>query len=104
MERKKVVYIAGPITGVADYWIPFCKASQELQKQGYAVLDPSNLPEGMLPGQYMRICFAMIDCADAVLFLPGSNQSPGAMLELKYCLYTGKPHADSIERLKEVTA
>lgn len=103
MERKKVVYIAGPIRGVPNYREVFKAAEEELRAHGCDVLNPSMLPQGLTAEQYMRIDFAMIDSADAVLFLPGSHQSEGAMLELNYCLYTGKPHG-SIERLKEVTA
>ena len=39
---------------------------------------------------YMRICFAMIDCADIVGFLRDWEDSPGARLEQSYCRYIGK--------------
>ena len=54
------------------------------------MLCPSWMPAGMQPADYMRICFAMIDTADVVAFLPGYETSPGAQLELQYCLYTDK--------------
>ena len=78
---KKVIYIAGPITGVPRYWEAFETAEKA-----------------------MRICLAMIDAADAVLFLPGSSRSRGASLEHRYCEYTGKPWARSIKELKEAMA
>ena len=74
---KKVIYIAGPITGVPRYWEAFEDAED------------------------MRICLAMIDAADAVLFLPGSSRSRGAALEHRYCEYTGKPWARGINELEE---
>lgn len=88
--EEKVIYIAGPITGVPQYWEAFEKAEEELTADGYIVLTPSRMPQGMTPAQYMKICFAMIDAADAVYFLPGWQNSKGAQLELNYCQYTGK--------------
>lgn len=44
----------------------------------------------MAPADYMRICFAMIDVADAVVFLPDAAESAGARLEKAYCEYVGK--------------
>lgn len=91
MERKKAVYISGPITGVKNYWEAFEQAEEDLQGLGYIPLSPAHLPEGLTKEQYMRIDLAMIDAADAVLSLSFLNQSPGGQLELDYCRYTGKP-------------
>ena len=87
---KTKLYIAGKITGDPDYKAKFAEAQREFEKQGYTVLSPACMPEGMLPADYMRICFAMIDTVDVVVFLPGFRRSPGARLEAEYCLYTGK--------------
>lgn len=89
-NKRKVVYIAGPITGVEEYWKPFEKAEKDLTALGYIALSPAKQPQGMTNAQYMRICFAMIDCADAVLVLDGAY-SEGVQLEWNYCQYTGKP-------------
>ena len=102
MNKKKVIYIAGPITGVERYYEAFEDMEDELSALGYIPLSPSRLPGGMSPKQYMRICFAMIDSADAVIFLPGSGKSPGARLELRYCRYTDKPCFQDSNKLKEV--
>lgn len=101
MERRKVIYISGPITGVDKYWEPFEKAEDEIEALGYTALSPARLPQGMSNEQYMRICFAMIDSADAVLFLKGWTDSCGAVLERDYCLYTNKPITGSVSKLKE---
>lgn len=98
----KTIYIAGPITGVKNYWEAFEKAEDELSHEGFVPLLPSRLPKGMTDAQAMRICFAMIDAADAVLFLPGWEKSKGARLERVYCNYIEKPYARSVEALKEV--
>lgn len=99
MERTKVVYIAGPCTGVKNYWEPFEQAEDDLTALGYIPLSPARLPQGMTNEQYMRICFAMIDSADAVLFLDNWEDSRGAMLEAEYCEYTSKPVV--LQRVRE---
>lgn len=91
MEQKKTVYIAGAITGVENYWDAFEEIEQKLNNLGYIVLTPSRLPTGMTKAQYMRICFSMIDSADAVVFLSNWRMSEGATLEREYCRYTSKP-------------
>lgn len=100
--QRKVVYIAGPITGVDRYWEPFEEAEEHLIAIGYIPLSPAHHPQGLTNAMYTRINNAMIDCADAVLFLPGSDRSRGAYVELAHCAYIGKPIAHSIEELKEV--
>ena len=86
------VYIAGKITGDPGYREKFRKAAEELGKWGNTALSPAELPEGMAPADYMRICFAMIDVADAVVFLPDAKESAGAKLEMEYCEYIGKEY------------
>lgn len=88
---KKVIYIAGPITGVENYWEAFERAEEHLEGLGYIALSPARLPYGMTNDQYTRICSAMIDSADAVLFLPNWPQSRGAYMERLRCEYMGKP-------------
>lgn len=91
-DRKKVIYISGPITGVKNYWEPFEKAEDDLTALGYIPLSPARLPQGMTNEQYMRINFALIDSADAVLFLAEDRYcSEGMELEKAYCRYIGKP-------------
>ena len=84
------VYIAGKITGNENYREEFARAQAELEKDGHTVLNPAVLPEGLTKGEYMRICFSMIDIADEVRFLPGWQDSKGAKVEYAYCLYVGK--------------
>lgn len=38
----------------------------------------------------MRICFAMLESADAAVFLPDWEDSPGAQLEKHWCEYVGE--------------
>lgn len=83
-------YIAGKITGDPGYREKFQIVSERLERGHQPVLNPASLPEGMTPADYIRICFSMIDCADAVVFLPDWNQSEGAKLEYQYCKYIEK--------------
>lgn len=101
-KKKKVVYIAGPITGVAKYWEPFEIAEDTLIAKGLIALNPAKLPQGMTNDKYARICAGMIDSADAVLFLPDWQRSQGAAVEWNYCKYTDKPVAYSFAELVEV--
>lgn len=88
---KPIAYIAGKITGDPEYRKKFASAQEELERQGYIVLNPALLPEGMAPSDYMRFCLAMLDTADVAFFLPGWMDSKGAQLEKQYCAYVQKP-------------
>ena len=87
---KTKIYIAGKITGDPEYKAKFEAAAEAYKKKGYTVLNPSWMPQGMRPADYMRICFAMIDTADVVVFLPDYLYSSGAMLEHQYACYVDK--------------
>ena len=86
------IYIAGKITGDPDYRAKFADAQRQIEAQGHIVLNPATLPEGMDPKDYMRICFAMIDVADEVWFLPRWAESEGAAIEWRYCRYADKAY------------
>lgn len=88
---NKVVYIAGPITGVDNYREIFAQAEEDLAAIGYIPLSPAHLPLGLTNEQYARIDTAMLDSADAVLFLLNWEDSKGATLEHTYAKYTKKP-------------
>ena len=84
------VYLAGRITGDSAYRAKFARAEQELMAQGYTVLNPAILPDGLTQEDYMRICFAMLEAAELAVFLPDYRESAGAMLEWSWCRYVGK--------------
>lgn len=99
-------YIAGKISGDPRYHEKFNIAQQALEYEDFTVLNPADLPEGMRPADYMKICFAMIDVADVVAFLPDWDQSRGARLEHDYCQYTSKTtmYLESMTAYKNLTA
>ena len=86
------IYIAGKITGDPKYRDRFREEAEKLEGLGHIVLNPAELPEGMEAADYMRICMAMIDVADAVVFLPDAAESAGARLEMAYCEYIEKEY------------
>ena len=88
--KKKKIYIAGKITGDPGYKEKFAAMKKNLQKEDTAVMNPAELPEGMRPADYMKICLAMIDAADIVYFHSGYSESRGACIEMMYCQYIGK--------------
>ena len=84
------VYLSGKISGDPDYKNKFAFYAETYEDQGHVVLNPADLPEGMEPSDYMRICLAMMEVADLVVFLPDWAASLGANLEWEWCKYTGK--------------
>lgn len=84
------IYIAGKITGDESYRQKFLAVQRQIEEQGHIALNPAVLPKGMSNSDYMKICFAMIDAADRVLFIRDYYSSIGANLEYQYCGYIGK--------------
>ena len=84
------VYIAGKITGDPNYREKLAEAAEKIKDCGNIPLNPAELPAGMATADYMRICFAMIDTADEVCFLPDWENSRGALIEMDYCRYVRK--------------
>ena len=76
------VYIAGPMTGIAELNRPaFFAAEEYLKGQGAIVMNPAVLPDGFEHHQYMKIAISMLMQCDVVAFLPGWQESKGARVE-----------------------
>ncbi|MGJ1424521.1 DUF4406 domain-containing protein [Sphingobacterium spiritivorum] len=82
----KIIYIAGPITGMKNLnREAFDNASKELKSLGYIVRNPhefcSNIPKDAPWEMFMRICISVLsECTDVIL-LNGWKHSTGANLE-----------------------
>lgn len=81
------IYIAGKITGDKGYREKFAAVEAALWAQGFTVINPAVLPEGMRPEDYMRVCLAMVEIADEVV---DWQESQGAKLEMALCQYIKK--------------
>lgn len=87
----KVIYISGPISGMPDgNREAFEEAEKLMEKQGFIVLNPRALPEGMEKRRYMPIALAMLEQADAVLMIDGWEESDGANIEWLMAIYQNK--------------
>lgn len=84
------VYIAGKISGDAEYRAKFRKAAAQFELAGTAILNPATLPGNMDPGDYMALCLPMLLLADLVVFLPDWRESRGARIEHALAEYAGK--------------
>jgi hypothetical protein len=87
------IYLAGKITGNPNFKDDFKKAELELRLQGHKVLNPADTIariDGLKHEEYLHICLAMIDVADAVAFLPNWKDSKGAKKERNHATLTGK--------------
>lgn len=85
-----IVYIAGKITGDPDYKKKFGRAEVAWRAAGHTAINPARLPEGLSGADYMRICTAMLEEADAILLLADWKESRGAQIEKALAEYTGK--------------
>lgn len=78
------VYIAGKISGDADYRQKFNEAQETLEKRGFAVMNPAWMPsEGFSYEAYIRIGKAMLKECSIFCLLPDWEESAGACNELQ---------------------
>ena len=88
---KKTLYLAGPITGMPNLnREEFAAAADHLKEQGFRVINPHDLTDGVdfHPEQdyeqIMRICVcSMVESSDEIITLSGWENSPGAKREVE---------------------
>jgi hypothetical protein len=114
IQRKRVLYIAGPMRGVAWFNYPmFDRVAQELRDAGNEVISPADedrnqdgfdpfanpeyriadacvFPHEMNFGKTVRRCLEAVLRCDEIVLLPGWEKSQGALAELAIAAWMGK--------------
>ena len=87
MEKKKKVFISGPMSGIKDFNKPaFDKAEQWLTQAGYSVFNPARMhfDDSWTHEEIMRIDLAALAQCDYILLLDKWYYSKGALQEYHY--------------------
>lgn len=88
------LYISGPITGVKNYKRIFQGAKDALTVKGYDVVNPAELTEvigdSFTYDEILAIDLDLLARCDAVVQLPGWENSRGANVEYGYALAADK--------------
>lgn len=88
------LYISGPITGVKNYKRIFQGAKDALTAKGYDVVNPAELTDvigdGFSYDEILVIDLVLLSRCDAMVQLPGWEESRGANIEYGYALAADK--------------
>jgi len=114
IQRKRVLYIAGPMRGVAWFNYPmFDRVAKELREAGNEVISPADedrqhdgfdayanpshwhpdactFPKSMDLQKTVRRCLDAVLRCDEIVLLPGWENSNGAVAELTLAMWLGK--------------
>jgi hypothetical protein len=113
IQRKRVLYIAGPMRGIAWFNYPlFDRVAKELREAGNEVISPADedravgfdpfanpshanpdactFPKTMDFAKTVRRCLDAVLRCDEIVLLPGWENSNGAVAELTLAMWLGK--------------
>ena len=89
-RREMKIYLSGPITGIENYKDNFNKIASAVRLVGDRVINPAYLdmvlPADSFHEEFMYICYGLIELSDAVLLIPGWEDSKGANWEKDYAI------------------
>ena len=95
--RANRVYVAGPMTGIADFNYPaFNAVADQLRAQGYEVENPADhgIVEGAQWADFIAYNLTRLGLCGVIALLPGWEHSKGARLEV---MIAGRLAPDSCE-------
>lgn len=83
LKESDIVYLAGPMSGLALFNYPAFYAMAGMIKKEYncRVLNPARQRNGLDYEEYMRLAFLDLDCANVIVLLNGWQNSGGAKRE-----------------------
>lgn len=97
---KKIAYVVGSMSNIEYYNHPlFNLASEQLQKLGFTVINPANLPLGLPYSVYMQFSITSVNACDFIYLLPKSEFSKGANFELTLADTLNKPIFSTFEAI-----
>ena len=103
----RLLYIAGPYSGtddeIAANVAAACAWGLKVRELGVVPVVPhiTIVPhEDLTWGQAMQECFAILSRCDAVLMLPGWDQSRGAVAEHGFATDEGMPIFEDLDQVK----
>jgi hypothetical protein len=89
-QREQRVYVAGPMTGIADYNFPaFNAAADMLKRQGFLVENPADhgIVDGATWEDYFSYDLARLGLCGTIYLLPGWSHSKGATMEWRLAVF-----------------
>ena len=99
--RKPILFISGPMRGYPNYNRPaFNELAQKAIELDYIVLNPALLPTTLPDEAYMPICLAMLNTADFIYLLPGSENSVGSLAEQAFARVQEIPVIKDLQTLE----